>query len=463
MVSVIEPMLSLEAEKRTTPQLSQPTTQRPSGPEWNERLEQDQDYDAQFDLAFSYQGEGEYQKAIRHYTKAIELNPGAPEAYINRAAAYASTSEFDLALRDLEASLALNPKAEAYHNLGDIHFKQDNYEQAVQDYSMALELDHSNTGAYLYRAHALRYLDHFNDAIRDYEAVLAQDPTNAAAYLGMGIVRKLMGENDNAIRFFNKALELDSKNPLIYMNRGGASVAKGDIDSAERDIGKALELDPQFSYSYVSRGLLLMGKGDLDGAIQDLENALQLDPDFTYALSMRGMAYLQKGDLDRAIQDFEDALERGLNSSNTYNNRGVAYEMKGDLSLAMQDYHQALRIRPNKEAFGNRGVALLRRSEWDKARSDLLKASNMGSDLTKLIPGGPEAVTQLEKEHNIELPRDIVEMLSVQEDLSKANAGEAVLEISRMVRESIPEGALDDMPTDGARNYKHYLYGWPKK
>ena len=463
MVSVIEPMLSLEAEKRTTPQLSQPATQRPSGPEWNERLEQDQDYDAQFDLAFSYQGEGEYQKAIRHYTKAIELNPGEPEAYINRAAAYASTSEFDLSLRDLEASLALNPKAEAYHNLGDIHFKQDNYEQAVQDYSMALELDHANTGAYLYRAHALRYLDHFNDAIRDYEAVLAQDPTNAAAYLGMGIVRKLMGDNDNAIRFFDKALKVDSKDPYIYLNRGGAWFAKGDIDSAERDFGKALELDPQYSYAYVTRGLILIGKGDLDGALQDLTSALQLEPDFAYSLSMRGLAYLQKGDLDRAIQDFDDALERGLNSSNTYNNRGVAYEKKGDLSLAMQDYHQALRIRPNKEAFGNRGLVLLRRSEWDRARSDLLKARNMGSDLASLIPGGHESIAEFEKEHNIELPQDIVEMLSVPENLSEARAGEAVLGIFRKIHESLPEGAFDDMPTDGARNYKHYLYGWPKK
>ncbi len=452
MVAVREPMAPLYAEKNVAPQLAR-----------HESSGLDREFDVQFDLGVSAQRKGDFQKAIRHYSNAIKLDLRCPEAYINRAVAYESAGNLDLALQDTETAIALEPKAEAYHNRGNLHFKQDNYDQAVHDYSKALELNPDITGTCLNRAHAFRYLGYFGNAIRDYEAVLAQDPTNAAAYLGMGMVCKLMGENDNAIRFFNKALEFDSKNPLIYMNRGGASVAKGDNDSAERDFGKALELDPQFSYAYVSRGLLLMGKGDFDGAIQDLDNALQLDPDFTYALSMRGMAYLQKGDLDRAIQDFEDALERGLNSSNTYNNRGVAYEMKGDLARAMQDYDQALRIKPNKEAFGNRGVVLLRRSEWDQARSDLLKASNMGSDLTKLIPGGPEAVTQLEKEHNIELPRDIVEMLSVQEDLSKANAGEAVLEISRMVCESIPEGALDDMPTDGARNYKHYLYGWPKK
>ena len=54
-------------------------------------------------------------------------------------------------------------------------------------------------------------------------------------------------------------------------------------------------------------------------------------------------------------------------------------------------------------------------------------------------------------------------MLSVQDDLSTARASESVLEIFRTIRESLPEGAFDDMPTDGARNYKHYLYGWPKR
>ena len=463
MATLTAPIPPPDTEVSTKPQPVPQVAPSHASPAEREQQVPATEFDIQFDSGLSSQRKGEYQKAIHHYTRAIKLNALVPETYINRAASYAGVDDFTLALRDLETALTLEPRAEAYHIRGDIHFKQDNYDQAVHDYSRALELDSANIDAYLYRAHASRYVGYFRHAIRDYEAVLAQDPTNAAAYLGMGMVCKLKGENDNAIRFFNRALEFDSKNPLIYMNRGGASIAKGDNDSAEGDFGKALDLDPQYSYAYVSRGLLLMGKGDLDGALQDLADALQLDPEFTYALSMRGTAYLQKGNLDRAIQDFDDALERGLNSSNTYNNRGVAYEMKGDLARAMQDYDQALRIRPNKEAFGNRGVALLRRSEWDQARSDLLKASNMGSDLTKLIPGGPEAVAEFQNSLNMELPKDIAEMLSVPEDLSGANAGEAVLEIFRSIHNSLPEDAFDDMPPDGARNYKHYLYGWPQK
>ncbi|MDE2787524.1 MAG: hypothetical protein OXL37_12795 [Chloroflexota bacterium] len=43
------------------------------------------------------------------------------------------------------------------------------------------------------------------------------------------------------------------------------------------------------------------------------------------------------------------------------------------------------------------------------------------------------------------------------------NAGQSILEMFDEIHRSMPEGAFDDLPTDGARNYKHYLYGFPKE
>ena len=40
--------------------------------------------------------------------------------------------------------------------------------------------------------------------------------------------------------------------------------------------------------------------------------------------------------------------------------------------------------------------------------------------------------------------------------------GESILEMFERLRNSIPPDAWDNMPTDGAKNYKHYLYGHPK-
>ena len=42
------------------------------------------------------------------------------------------------------------------------------------------------------------------------------------------------------------------------------------------------------------------------------------------------------------------------------------------------------------------------------------------------------------------------------------NGEHPLLQRLRKIRESVPASAWDDVPSDGAKNYKHYLYGHPK-
>ena len=43
------------------------------------------------------------------------------------------------------------------------------------------------------------------------------------------------------------------------------------------------------------------------------------------------------------------------------------------------------------------------------------------------------------------------------------DVGQSILDMFDELHRSAPEGALDGLPADGARNYKHYLYGFPKE
>ncbi|MDE0320677.1 MAG: antitoxin family protein [Acidimicrobiaceae bacterium] len=45
---------------------------------------------------------------------------------------------------------------------------------------------------------------------------------------------------------------------------------------------------------------------------------------------------------------------------------------------------------------------------------------------------------------------------------SAAARGESLDEMFERLRKSVPPQAWDQMPADGAKNYKHYLYGHPK-
>ena len=417
------------------------------------------DYSALFECALSAQKKGDYAAAIARYAEAIELDPHVAEVYINRGAAYESTGELDLALRDLDAALDIESRSDAYHNRGNVHFKKGDYGRAIRDYGEALKLDPGNADAHLYRGHALRNLAFYDKAIRDFEAALALDSRNANAYVDIGITLHLKGDDDGAIGHYDRASEIDSDDPYIYLNRGASHYAGGHNDRAEADFGKALAVDPDYAYAYAARSLVFARKGDGDRALRDLDRAVELEPRYA---NVRGSLYLREGELDRAIRDFDTALALDPNDTNVWNDRGVAYELKGDSSRAMEDYERALSIRPNRAAYANRGVALLRLSEWDRARPDLRSARNMGMDLVSIFRDDQGGIDAFERRHDVKLPQDIADMVSVEEEPA-ADAGLSVLEMFREARESIPETEPDDFPSDGARNYKHYLYGWPRE
>ena len=66
----------------------------------------------------------------------------------------------------------------------------------------------------------------------------------------------------------------------------------------------------------------------------------------------------------------------------------------------------------------------------------------------------------------MEDPQKIEQLLNVEPSPSEptsAHEGQSILEMFDEIHRSMPEGAFDELPTDGARNYKHYLYGFPKE
>ena len=86
--------------------------------------------------------EGDLDKALADYNKAIELNPTFADAYLNRGNVYYDQSELDKALTDYNKSIELNPEEPlAYRNRGQVYHQQNERFQAVADYNKAIELD----------------------------------------------------------------------------------------------------------------------------------------------------------------------------------------------------------------------------------------------------------------------------------------------------------------------------------
>ena len=102
---------------------------------------------------------GEYERAIKDYDKAIELNPKKSNYYYNRALAYSKQNDYDKAIRDLNQSIRLDPKfAAAYNNRGVAYERKGDYKRAIEDYDEAIRIDPKYERAIKNRDEAKKHL-----------------------------------------------------------------------------------------------------------------------------------------------------------------------------------------------------------------------------------------------------------------------------------------------------------------
>jgi len=88
--------------------------------------------------------EQKYTEAVLKYSEAIKLFRHAP-FFCNRAAAYGKLDQHDLTIQDCRIALALDPQyAKAYARMGLALSTQERYQEAVDAYRTALELDPTN-------------------------------------------------------------------------------------------------------------------------------------------------------------------------------------------------------------------------------------------------------------------------------------------------------------------------------
>lgn len=110
-----------------------------------------------------------YQKAIQHYTKALELKPDIPEGYNSRGNAYRDKGEIGKAIRDYNMAIESDPQdAVPYNNRGVAYLIDNEFDKAVGDFSKSIECDPEDANAYNNLGVAYFEKGEINKAIKEY-------------------------------------------------------------------------------------------------------------------------------------------------------------------------------------------------------------------------------------------------------------------------------------------------------
>ena len=144
---------------------------------------------------------------------ACDRRPDA-KAMLEQGMTYASTGQWDEAIRDFDEAIRLEPtNAFAYGIRGTAYYSKRDFDRAIRDFDQALRLDPREVKAYTSRAYAACGKGDFSQALKDFDTVIRLSPAgfhgyNALAWFLATCPTASVRDGKRAVGLARKACEL---------------------------------------------------------------------------------------------------------------------------------------------------------------------------------------------------------------------------------------------------------------
>lgn len=254
-------------------------------------------------LNFDLKQQADQQQALQ---KAAETGTLTKEQ--ERGMTKEQKDAFDKAAKAREAALSKNKALNDAFQAGKAAMEAKNYDQAIEQFTKASEMDATQTVVWAQLADA--YIQQANakpteaDALRQkgfdaYKKAIELKPDEAPYYNNYALALAKAKKLDEAKTNLDKAAQLDAPNAGKYFyNMGALLVNSGQNDAAGEEFKKAIAADPNYADAQYQYGVYLAAKATSDksgkiiappGATDALQKYLDLKPEGPYAPSAKEM------------------------------------------------------------------------------------------------------------------------------------------------------------------------------
>jgi len=158
-------------------------------------------------------------KALQYLDQAIKLNPKKAEAYWARGIAYQKLENFNNAIDNFNRAIELEPSSKNYQSRGLCYQQFKNSNNALEDLAFAIKLDHDDIANYFIRAGIYASLGQFKLSILDYNIIIERQPYSFEAYFSRGYQYHELFEYEKAIEDYDHAIKLQPDVAIIHQYR----------------------------------------------------------------------------------------------------------------------------------------------------------------------------------------------------------------------------------------------------
>ena len=178
-------------------------------------------------LAFALRRLGQFDEAIKNLQKSLDYGADQLAVTLEKAATYRCASNLDAAFEELKTcSNFENVSADYHYQLGRLQEIQGLYDQAVENYTTALELSPNHQNALFHLAYRCDLSGDEEAAIDYYKQIASTSPVYVNALLNLAVLYEDTGQFEKAAHCADKVLK-------SHPNHQRAILFKKDIESSK--------------------------------------------------------------------------------------------------------------------------------------------------------------------------------------------------------------------------------------
>ncbi|XP_009604962.1 hsp70-Hsp90 organizing protein 3-like [Nicotiana tomentosiformis] len=223
----------------------------------------------------------DFETAIQHYSKAIELDDEDISFITNRAAVYLEMGKYEDCMKDCDKAVERGRElrsdykmiARALTRKGTSLVKMaktsKDYEPAIETFQKALT-EHRNPDT-------LKKLNDAEKAKKELEQQEYYDPQIADEEREKGNHFFKEQKYPDAVKHYTESLRRNPKDPRAYSNRAACYTKLGALPEGLKDAEKCIELDPTFAKGYTRKGAVQFFMKEYEKALETYQEGLKHD------------------------------------------------------------------------------------------------------------------------------------------------------------------------------------------
>jgi len=322
------------------------------------------------------------------------LHAQSGKAFFKEAEKLRAEQQLDQAVEKYGLAIAVDPNMlKAYQARAEVFALLGRKVECARDLGKAADLDHSEAGYAAAAGRAFLDIDSAAKAVHYCDLALRVDPKHMDALMTKVRACLALNDLDCATKTSDAALALKATTDTYFLH-GLVRTATRDHKTAEFDLDKVIEWNHLYEPAYVALSEVqlslyeqysgpTMKMRTLEKAIDKCTRALELNQQSTDALFTRSKALALQKEYAKAIDDISRCIALGRSDRVVFLQRARYYQGYGQHQNAVNDLNKVLLEQPKDVE------ALLLRAECKEANVDMEGALKDLGLATKAMEGDP--------------------------------------------------------------------------